>query len=358
MSNNVTIALGADIKSRFLIAKGKNIYTGPSIGDLSDPRNFGEYKKEIIHCIKKIKEKPHIVACDLHPGYFSTNFAKENQYIFTRNYTLFQVQHHHAHSASVLAENRKLKRVIGVSFDGTGYGTDGNMWGGEFLLVEKKSFSRLAYFKYRMMPGGDKVVLEPWRMVVSVLGNKAEHFLKNIKKDDINLIMAMMQKNINSPLTSSAGRLFDTAAALLGICQYARYEAEGPIKLEAMCRNNIKESYKFSILKNSCYIIDTDGLFFGMADDIKRGIAKEVIAAKFHNSMIEIIVNMLRLLSKYTGIKDIVLSGGVFQNKYLMTNVRNALVDKGFRVYSNNETVNDLNIALGQYYVSCSAGKN
>lgn len=360
MSNKTILALGADIKNRFLITNGHTVFTGPEIGNLEDFSNYERFRKEIAKLISRIGTKPHVVVHDLHPGYFSTRLAQKNQSLFASNFRLIQVQHHHAHIASVLAEYGIKKPVIGVSFDGAGFGADGNMWGGEFLMVKGADFKRLGHLKYRMMPGADKVVYEPWRMVLSILGKRGLYFIKGVREKDKELILSMMSKNINSPLSSSAGRLFDAAAALLGICRFASYEAEGPIKLEAMCKNQIEQRYEFRILNsNGCYIIDTDGLFLGMARDIKKGKDKAFIATRFHNSMVEIIVSMVKRLSKQLGLKDVALSGGVFQNKFLKSGVIKRLNGSGFNLFTNNKTpANDFNISLGQYYISCSTCKD
>ena len=356
MWNKTILALGADIKNRFLISSSGSLYFGPDIGDLSEAKNYELFKKEVLKATKEFK--PDIIACDLHPGYFSTKFARElNSQLSTLNCQL--IQHHHAHIASVMQEHNLKRPLIGVSFDGTGYGRDENSWGGEFLLVEKSRFKRLAHLKYRLMPGGDKVVGEPWRMALSILGKKAFPFLSGVRKKDKELILTMMRKNINSPKTSSAGRLFDAAASLLGVCVKALYEAEGPIKLEAMCDQRIDKRYEFEIDKeNGYFIINADGLFLGMLKDIKIGKGRSLIATKFHNSMAEIIVATVKRLSRSLGIKDIALSGGVFQNNFLKTKVIKGMADSGFNVFTNIKTpVNDLNISLGQYYVSCNSRK-
>ncbi|MBN1405232.1 MAG: carbamoyltransferase HypF [Candidatus Omnitrophica bacterium] len=357
MSNKTVLALGADIKNRFLLAKEKNLFFGPDIGDLSDAKNYEFFKKEAIRAIKKFK--PGIVAHDLHPGYFSAKLAKELNAQHSMLNTI-AVQHHYAHIASVICEHNLKSPVIGVSFDGAGYGTDGNMWGGEFLIAGKKSFKRAAHFKYRQVPGADKVVYEPWRMVLSILKKRSLDILNDVKKQDKATVLEMLSKNINSPLSSSVGRLFDAAAALLGICRRASYEAEGPIKLEAMCAKGIEEKYAFNIIyKDSCYIIDTDKVFFGMLKDIRNGKDKSLIAAKFHNSMADIIVKVCKNISKKFKIKDVALSGGVFQNKFLSKKAVMGLKAAGLRVFTNkNTSANDYNISLGQYYVSCNSGKN
>ncbi|MBU3933244.1 MAG: hypothetical protein KKH11_01060 [Candidatus Omnitrophica bacterium] len=351
------LALGADIKNRFLLTNGGLLHFGPDIGDLSEAENFELFKREVRKAVKDIK--PDIIACDLHPNYFSSLFAKECS-LQLKAHSLEPIQHHHAHVASVMQEHNLKGPVLGVSFDGTGYGQDGNSWGGEFLLVERHGFKRLAHLKYRMMPGGDKVTREPWRMALSILGKKAVSFMCEVDRKDKQTILFMMAKNINSPLTSSAGRLFDAAAALLGVCVYASYEAEGPIKLEAMCDKKVEGYYKFSVFKKgSNLVIDTDEMFSGMLKDLKKGKNKRLIATRFHNSMAEIVVGMVKKLSRSFGIKDIALSGGVFQNNFLKNKVVAGINDSGMKVFTNIQTpVNDLNISLGQYYVSCCSGKS
>jgi hydrogenase maturation protein HypF len=357
MGKTTTLALGADIKNRFLLARGRELYFGPCLSDLSDARNYEVFTKEVRKAVKRTR--PDIVACDLHPGYFSTRLAEEYKPL-AKGHGPRLVQHHHAHIASVMFEHGLKGPVVGVAFDGTGYGTDGNIWGGEFLVVDRKGFKRAAHLKYWKMPGGDKVVAEPWRMVLSILGEKGSSILKSVPKKDNELVMAMLKRDINSPLTSSAGRLFDAASALLGLCLYAEVEAEGPVKLELACDEQVKGSYEFRISpEDGCDIIDTKGLFAGMAADLKKGRRKEEIAAKFHNSMREIIVKTVKKISRKTGIKDVALSGGVFQNRFLASRTTEALARAGFKVVTNKiSAVNDLNIALGQYYVSGYSGKN
>lgn len=365
MRKNKTIfAAGSDIKNRFLFAKGKEIYPGPDIGDLNDADNYEKFTKAAARLSKKTG-MCDIAACDLHPGYFSSKFTEARG----KGRRHLRIQHHHAHVASVILEHALTKPVIGVCFDGTGYGADGHIWGGEFLVVDKKGFERAAHLKYRKMPGGDRVVAEPWRMALSVLGERGVRFIKKASKKDKDLILKIMAKDINSPLTSSAGRLFDAAAALLGICVYAAGEAEGPVKLESICDVSERGSYAFRTTEeDDRYIIDAKGLFLGMARDIEKmengkgkrkrekGKGKKEkgkIAARFHNSMSRIIVETVRKISKRTGIKEVALTGGVFQNNFLKAKATCGLEKDGFRVFVN-ETLpaNDLNIAFGQYFVA------
>jgi hydrogenase maturation protein HypF len=354
MNKKIVFALGSDLKNRILFARGGSLCFGRDLGDLSRAENYELFKGQVRRVVKRIK--PDIIACDLHPGYFSTTFAKEYN-LQPADYDLRLIQHHHAHIASVMQEHCLKGPLIGVAFDGTGYGEDANSWGGEFLLVNGCGFKRLAHLKYRMMPGGDKVVHEPWRMALSISGRSAVPFLRGVDKRDKSLILEMLAKNINSPMTSSAGRLFDAASALLGICAYASYEAQGPIKLEAMCDEKVKRGYGFEVTwEKGVSIVDTDGIFSGMLKDLNKGKNKRLIAAKFHNSMAEIIVVTVKKLSRDLDIKDIALSGGVFQNRILKAKAMKGLLGSRLNIFTNVTTpINDFNISLGQYYVSgCS----
>lgn len=357
MLNKNVIALGADIKNRFLVVKDNHFYFGPDLGDLNLVENYQILKKKLFKATRGLK--PHIITYDLHPGYFSSHLAKEYAKKLPGIHSL-PVQHHHAHIASVIFEHNLKKTVIGISFDGTGYGMDGHIWGGEFFMADKCRFRRCAHFKYIMMPGGDKASYEPWRMILSILKEKGIPFLKSTKKKDIEVVLAMMLKRINSPFTSSAGRLFDAAAALLGICTTASYEAEGPLKLEKLCDSNIEKSYNFNIIKdNNCYIIDADLIFLEMSRDIIKGKNRCFIATKFHNTIVKIIVHMVNILSKSFDVANVVLSGGVFQNNFLKTKAIKKLETLGYRVYINEKLpAGDYNISLGQYYVSCLSCKN
>ena len=272
MKNNIILALGSDIKNRFLIGDQGGLVFGPDIGDLQEAKNYELFKDEINKAIRK--KKPKIIACDLHPDYFSSRFARG---LKIPNSEVRGIQHHHAHIGSVIREHNLKGPLIGVAFDGTGYGTDGNVWGGEFFTIDKKGFKRSAHLKYYMMPGGDKVVAEPWRIILAILGEKAVSLIREVGKSEKDMVFSILSKKINSPLSSGAGRIFDGAAALLGISVYAYYEAEGPIKLEAMCRNDIKGAYEFKILKKKdCSMIDTEPLFLGMVKDLKKKFEKLV----------------------------------------------------------------------------------
>lgn len=353
------LALGADIKNRFCLGMGDKMFFGPVLGDLNLAENDRRFKASVKALLKKNKVRPVQIAHDLHPGYFSTRFAHELFISYPRA-QMKAIQHHHAHLASVLWEHDLRRPVLGVSMDGTGYGLDGQIWGGEFFLLDRGRFERLAHLKYFKMPGGEQAVKEPWRMVLSILGPKARGFLQDIPEKKQTIILEMLRKNVNCPQTSSAGRLFDAASALLGICREARYEAQGPIALEALCEPGIRETFEFgSYSQSGITIIDPTPIFSGMARDMRRKRTSQAMATKFHNSISGLTVKTVLALSRKTGIKDVVLSGGVFQNRFLLKCVLWDFSRTSLGVYRNEKLpVNDLNISIGQYHVSRATGKN
>ncbi|RKY28228.1 MAG: hypothetical protein DRP61_02345 [Candidatus Omnitrophota bacterium] len=351
----VVLALGADIKNRFLLAKDKKFYFGPVLGDLSLVENYNSLKNSVYKIIRR--DPPQIIACDLHPGYFSSLLAEEVfNYLIKKSFKvrLIKVQHHFAHLGSLILEKKISSPLIGVCFDGTGFGLDHNIWGGEFILAKGKKFIRLAYFNYIKMPGGERVISEPWRIALSILGEKALPFLNKVKTREKKLILEMVSKSINTPLTSSVGRLFDGLSALLGVCVYSSYEAEAAVKLEKLCKEEIDRVYKFKIdKKDNTFIIDSQFLFLEILKDIKKKTPKEVIATKFHNSLTGIVLKVVEILSSEYNTQNVGLTGGVFQNNFLRKKVLKDLASQGFKVFINQDyPVNDLNIALGQYYLA------
>ncbi|MEI6060768.1 MAG: carbamoyltransferase HypF, partial [Bacteroidota bacterium] len=289
---------------------------------------------------------------DLHPSYISTrtglNFG---------NFPMVQVQHHHAHIASCMAEHRLDEKVIGVALDGTGYGTDGNSWGGEFFVCDLNDFHRITHFEYIIMPGGDRAAEEPWRMSISwlykVFGRNFTElkipFLEKTDRENIRLIIQMIDKKINCPLTSGAGRLFDCVASLLNLVQIADFQAEGPMRLEAIVRYDCIESYPFTPGET----IGFNDTIRGIVGDIMAGMDTATIATKFHNTIILVIFDSANAIRSKEGINKVVLSGGVFQNKYLLEGTIELLLKNNFEVYSHATVpTNDGGIALGQLAVA------
>lgn len=350
-------AAGAELKNCFCIGKNNTGILSQYIGDIKNHATYQFYTNTTKQFFELFKFTPKIIACDLHPEYMSAKYAGElTQVGFNGNkLTLIKVQHHHAHIVSCMAEHQINGRVIGVSFDGTGFGTDGNIWGGEFLICDTKSFERYAHFDYVKMPGGDTAVKDPWRMTLSFLKHysidKIERldFLKTIEKKELEIVNEMIDKDINAPLTSSAGRLFDAVAGLLLLCSKQSFDAEGPMRLESVLDKTETDYYSYHIENG---IVKSGDIFNEMIVDIDRkSISK--ISAKFHNTLVCIIHDVVTQIKRDTGINKVILSGGVFQNRYLLEKTIYDLSDHKFEVCTNRLVPpNDGGIALGQLMVA------
>jgi hydrogenase maturation protein HypF len=354
------LALGGELKNSISFSKENYVFLSQYLGDLKSVETLNFLKESIVSLKKMFRINPEIIACDLHPDYLSTQYAEEIK--IKKGLKVVKVQHHHAHIVSCMVENNVKEKVIGVAYDGTGYGDDGNIWGGEFLLCDLKKYFRVGYLKYYPLPGGDKAIMEPWRMVYSYLysiyGPKAKmldiDFNHRMDYDKLSIIEKMIDKNINSPLTSSCGRLFDAASSLIGMRDEINYEGQAAMELESLCVSGIKERYKFCIYKKGKeFIIDPQEIFIDLIEDLKKGIDKKVMAAKFHNTVAEFTLNLCGKIKENSGINKIALSGGVFQNKYLTEKVVSLLEDKGFKVYIQRKVPpNDGGISLGQAVIA------
>jgi hydrogenase maturation protein HypF len=346
------IAFGAELTNCFCIGKGRKAFLSQHIGDLMGLETTLFYEQTIALFLKLFRVRPTLLVADMHPDYISTKTARN-----FGNLPIIQVQHHHAHIASCMAEHHLDEKVIGVAFDGTGYGDDGNIWGGEFFVCDLLAYTRVTHFDYVPLPGGDLAVEEPWRIAVSWLRkvygkefrNLGFSFFPEIEPDKVDLIVQMLDKNINCPVTSGAGRLFDAVASLLGLCQVASFQAEGPMRLEAVAQKNCRESYPFVI----DHTIRFDATIRGIVDDLARGVDTAVIASKFHNTIISVIFECAIAIRANEGISKVVLSGGVFQNKYLLEGTVTLLKEHHFDVYAHAAVpTNDGGIALGQLAIA------
>lgn len=346
------IAFGAELTNSFCVGKGEKAFLSQYIGDLQSFETTQFYEKSIAQFIKLFRIKPSLLATDMHPHYISTrtgmNFGKLPVII---------VQHHHAHIASCMAEHSLDERVIGVALDGTGYGTDGNIWGSEFMVCDLGDFKRITHFEYIPLPGGDMATEEPWRIAVSWLYKVYGRgfidleipFLQQIESEKIEMILKMIDRKINCPLTSGAGRLLDAVAALLGLVSISSFQAEGPMRLESLVTGDSDKSYPFT----SGVTIGFDEMILGIVSDVINNVDKVTIATKLHNTIIMTIFNTVNSISFSEGIKKVVLSGGVFQNKYLLTRTTELLQKNNFEVYSHATIpTNDGGIALGQLAVA------
>lgn len=331
------------------------------IGDLENAETLESFEDGIEHFKGILGIRPDIVACDLHPDYLSTKYALSIQDI-----KKVRIQHHHAHIASCMAENNLSEEVIGVAFDGTGYGEDGHIWGGEFFTGTYGSFKRAGHLEYVEMPGGELAIREPWRMALSWL-NKAGIDLRDctgsfgrgalervlpegIGHDKLSILYNMIKKGINCPLTSSAGRLFDAVSALLGIMQKINYEGQAAVELENIVKDCVNLPYSFGLAQTGgLFIVECKEIFKEIVRDIDSGIEKAIIASRFHETAAGIIMEGCISIRKDTGIEKVVLSGGVFQNMTLLERAVHQLETEGFHVYTHSSVpANDGGIALGQ----------
>jgi len=337
------LALGGELKNTISFSKENYVFLSQYLGDLKSVETLNFLKKSMVSLKKMFRTNPEIIACDLHPDYLSTKYAEEIG--VKRGIKVVKIQHHHAHIVSCMAENNI-----------------GNIWGGEFLLCDLKEYLRAGHLKYYSLPGGDKAIMEPWRMAYSYLysiyGSKAKtldiDFNRRMDYDKLSIIEKMIDKNINSPLTSSCGRLFDAASSLIGIRDEISYEGQAAMELESFCASGIKERYNFCICKEGEeFIIDPQEIFIDIIKDLKEGIDKKVMAAKFHNTVAEFTLNLCGKIKENTGINKIALSGGVFQNRYLTEKIISLLEKDDFQVYTQRKVPpNDGGISLGQAVVA------
>jgi hydrogenase maturation protein HypF len=345
------LATGAELVNCFCLGKGNYAILSQHIGDLKNFETYTFYSESIDHFQKIFRMRAELIAHDMHPDYLSTKYAIGTGLKKTA------IQHHHAHIASAMAEHGLDEKVIGVSFDGTGYGDDGNIWGGEFLICDLNDYDRYMHFEYKPMPGGDMVTYEPWRMTVSYLYSIYGEdfldfklpFLKNIDKEKLWIVIQMLGDKLNTPLTSGAGRLFDAMAALLNICTQSEFHAEAPMRLETAITPGINDSYPFSTDKTIVF----SETFRSVVDDLKKGKSAGMISAKFHNTIIKVVERIVEKIRQETGLKKVVLSGGTFQNRYLLENLEPGLKKAGIDVYAQNQIPsNDGGIALGQLAIA------
>jgi len=345
--NRTVLALGSYMNNTVALGIDDRVYLSQHIGDLDTPLATEFYEETIDDLLRLFDVDPEVVVADMHPGYYSTKFG-EKRY----SDRLVKVQHHFSHILSCMAENDVPadSQVIGFAFDGTGYGTDNTTWGGEVMVASYKGFKRAFHLRPFRLPGGDKAVMEPCRTALSLLyetfGDRALEYSHMPEKEKL-FIMDMLKKDVHSPMTTSMGRLFDGVASIIGLKHKVSYHAQAAIALEQLAQGcDEKGSYPFIIKNNIIYHVH---IIEHIINELNAGIPREVIAAKFHNTITEIILSVSELLRDETGIKRVALSGGVFQNSILLESSFVRLKEKGF-VPLVHQLVpsNDGGIALGQ----------
>ncbi|MFN5873231.1 MAG: carbamoyltransferase HypF, partial [Aphanizomenon sp.] len=369
------LAMGSELKNTFCLLREGEAILSQHLGDLENVSAFNAYQETLNLYLNLFEHKPEIIAIDKHPEYLSSKLGKELATV--NNIKLAEIQHHHAHIAACMAENQislDTKPILGIAFDGLGYGEDGTLWGGEFLLADYQSFQRLATFKPMPMIGGKQAIYQPWRNTYSQLINAFSwqeiqekyrdlEIIKFLEHKNPKLLNQIIEKGINSPLTSSVGRLFDAVAAAIGICpEQCSYEGQAAIEMEAIADTNIlnndKETlnYSFKLEKSAnIYYIDTSSTWREILDDIKQHISSSEIAAKFHQSLAITTVKIVKQLKQENQFNQVVLTGGVFQNQILLQQVKMRLEKLEINVLTHSIVpTNDGGLSLGQSVIAAA----
>lgn len=344
------LAVGAELKSNISVISGDNLVTSNHIGDLETPETFKHFRDTVSEMLEYYDLMPDIVVADKHPDYESSSFAED----FSKQHTiqLLRVQHHYSHFLSCYFENNLTDPAIGIILDGTGYGDDGTIWGGEIITGDLYSYTRAGHLGQFPLPGGEKSIIEPWRLLSGILVKNEYIDACNWINPEILEKISIISGNRNfSPLTSSAGRLFDAAASLLGFHQNVSYEAEAAIFLEMLAMSSsTRDSILTRIINdNGFYILDTNSLIKEIYRLLKIGERRERLAKIFHNSLIDGISEMVYFISSEKNTKNVLLSGGVFQNRIMLTGFKKRLASMGLKVFFNSRIpANDAGISTGQ----------
>ena len=354
------LAVGAELKNTFCLTKEKYAFLSHHIGDLENMETLHAFEAGIPHYEHIFKVHPAAIVRDMHPDYLSSKYAQTRSQ--AENLPLIEVQHHHAHLAACLADNRwqSDESVIGIIFDGTGLGTDGHIWGGEFLLGNYAGFERLYHLDYYPLPGGDSAVRNPKRLAAAYLQHAGITWdaqlapIQALDDQEKTILQTQLDKSVNCPMTSSMGRLFDAVSSLVGLCQVINYEAQAAIELENAIMPQGKQASKdFYPIDIQADIVDPKPLLRAIVKDIENKISPGLIAARFHNSIVHMLVEGCMMIRKTTGSNTVALSGGVWQNLYLLKHAIPALQAAGFTVLSHHHVpANDGCIALGQAMIA------
>ncbi len=368
MDASPLLAVGGHLKNAFALSRGQFVYQSQHLGDLENITGLNFFREALAHLMHTFEIEPVAVAHDLHPGYLSTAWAKE--WTAERKLPLIAVQHHHAHIAGCMAEHGVEDPVIGLSLDGTGYGTDGRIWGGEVLIARLDGFERFAHFDYVPMPGSEAAIREPWRMALGALhatGFDVESpevlALLGAKGEEVRVLKRMIERELNTPLTSSCGRLFDAVAAIVLGRGVVDYEAQAAIELEGLAvdePDDLESGYPLQLhLGNwparEAARISAAPLWRELLKDLGTGVSKSRIAARFHTGVAAAFIAAAKLAREFTGIQSVALSGGCLHNRRLARLLRTRLEVEGFRVYQHrNVSPGDGGLSYGQAVVAAA----
>ncbi len=350
------LACGAELKNTFCLTRDNYAFVSHHIGDLENLETFRSFTHGIEHFKRLFYLQPEVVAYDLHPEYLSTKYARGLDGVAVK----VGIQHHHAHIASCMADNRIEGEVIGVAMDGLGFGVDGRMWGGEFFVADFLEAERVAHLAYIPMPGGAKAIREPWRMAAvylhRVFGPEFLRldldFTRELDRSAWTTLLSMTESDTNSPLTSSMGRLFDAVAGLLGVRKTINYEGQAAIELEALAEQNATRWYKFEMRSDSSEI-GAETVFRQAVDDLLANVSPAEVSARFHLGVAHLISTIARRIRKDRKLNRVVLSGGVFQNMFLLERTCRLLAADRFEVFTHQRVPpNDGGISLGQAVIA------
>jgi hydrogenase maturation protein HypF len=355
------LAVGGHLKNTFCLGKGHHAFVSHHIGDLDNLETLRSFGEGIAHYTALFDIQPEVIAHDLHPDYLSSKWALDSSLAAVEHGSI-AIQHHHAHIGSVLAEHGLDGPVIGIAADGAGYGPDGAIWGGEIMAADLTGFERMAHLAYMPMPGGAQAIRQPWRMAAVYLQrafgddflNLNIPFTRSLNRQRWLLLAQMIERDLNCPPTSSLGRLFDAVASLLIGRMEALYEGQAAIELEMMATPTA-DSYPFAIEGDAPLQLDVRPTIRAIVQDIQRGVEAAVIAGRFHSTVSTMLTVVCRRVRAQTGLADVALSGGVFQNRLLLEQLLPQLAAAGFQTYRNHQVPpNDGGLSLGQAAIAAA----
>jgi hydrogenase maturation protein HypF len=350
------LAVGAELKNTFCLTKENYAFVSHHIGNIKNLETLKSFEQGISHYQKLFHIKPKLIAHDLHPDYLTTNFALDKS--ISDSIPTVAIQHHHAHLASCLADNNwtSKEKVLGICFDGTGYGTDGKIWGGEFLLGNYQEYKRVAHLAYMPLPGGDAAILQPRKTAAAYLWKNGIDLspdlptIQAFNQEELEVLTTQLEKEINTPYTSSMGRLFDAVASIIGVRQVINYEAQAAINLESIANPDVYDCYDFNWDGNLIFV---GKILSDIIQDFLENTPVSTISARFHNTIAQLVADLSLEFSRKYGFQTIALSGGVWQNMYLLKRTFEKLRTSSLQILTHRQMpANDGGISLGQAFIA------